>query len=432
MSLSKMVLATAHAVSNQRRGNSMCISRPITRPIHFDENFARVILRSNSQCDAVFSITSPDLKGATLFHPIKTVLPPDVKKESQPLILFRGIPNKGNTCYLASVIQGWAVFQTAAFERKLANPSTTDSDKHIILSILKWIKKYDTTDQSKIDIQPILDLITQNPNFRIGRQEDASECIAWLQNFTEGSSPIVLHTTETLASDALLSGETLLPENRTCDPYPGRMVLELSTHATLPEMTWFDTAMTLLKLAKNFFHPKTEAQMPQVKSGPTLLEMIKNLYSPATVEEGTEVTRLVQSAEGSVTLRKLKLSSRQERLSAAPEELTLEIKRFRYDRKTHITHRLGDEISQVPETFQLPAECLNSDQKAFYKLRSVIHHLGDSPDSGHYVAYVRKIDPQTQQSYFIEANDSAITPIDQATMLKMAAQGYILIYDKLP
>jgi ubiquitin C-terminal hydrolase len=318
-----------------------------------------------------------------------------------------GIPNRGNTCFLASVLQSWAIFQKPAFEKKLAAATTSENDRHIIRSIIEWINTFETSREEMIDLGPFLG-VARNPAFPIGRQQDAAELITWLENFTAEPSTVYhsnlkIDPRELQEGDVVFDGEEMAP--RYVRSIPLEVERQIQKDGTLV-----------------------------IKPGQTLLGMISKFFSESDLtEQGAYVERYVQDPTGNVTLRKLRLSSKQDFLSNAPKELTFQIKKFHRDSQTERTHRLDGELEKVQETFEMPAEYFaNGSERASYQLRSVIYHIGSSPNNGHYVAYVRKIDPNTGASTFICANDESITPIDPETMMKMATKGYILIYDKLP
>eukprot|EP00980_Cylindrotheca_fusiformis_P008138 scaffold1727_cov133-Cylindrotheca_fusiformis.AAC.41 len=109
------------------------------------------------------------------------------------------------------------------------------------------------------------------------------------------------------------------------------------------------------------------------------------------------------------------------RLATAPSILVCHLKRFavnqygqlvRLHKKIRFPKRLeiGDHMSQLNKATPPP-----------YDLVGILVHQGQTCDSGHYLAYVKK------HGCWYKCNDSSVTRVDEATALDQ--QAYILLYE---
>lgn len=307
----------------------------------------------------------------------------------------KGLPNLGNTCFIASVIQASLVFQKAAFVEKMK--TATEDEKKTIQQFIDWITDYENS--KSVSLSPLLGILTQNGVYN-GSQEDAAELMTWLRNYQ--STPTV--SFEQIAEfdpEALKPGEFMIP----AEENPAQFIQEIALEVESEVGPYGGR---------------------KIKSGQNLVDLIKKFFSKVDMkDQNSYLERYVLDTEGQMSERKLPILSRREVMSAAPQELTFQLKKYSRDRDTGSTFRLDGALEEVPETFILPEDCCANGEVATYRLRSVISHHGISPDSGHYTAYVRKGDS------YVCANDSVISQIDRETMLKAAKEGYILIYDKV-
>jgi hypothetical protein len=309
--------------------------------------------------------------------------------ESADLTVPKGIPNEGNTCFIASVIQASILFQKSAFEEKLKHAS--DEEKAVIQSILGWIRSSENR-KNTAHLGPFLQIL-QRYGIYNGNQEDAAEFLTWIGNYLPNPKVYFHQITKTAP---LNSGEFIIEDEGNQTQFVREIPLEV------------------------------ERDSGEIKAGQTLLGLIKKFFSENDVSnQNLFLDRLIQEPKGNISERRLPLLSRREILSEAPQELTFQIKKFYQDRVAGTLQRINGTLSDVPEQFDLPAEYCANGEQATYQLRSVICHRGTSPHSGHYIAYVRK------GKFYYCANDDLITKIDRPMMLKAARDGYILIYDKI-
>jgi hypothetical protein len=59
-----------------------------------------------------------------------------------------------------------------------------------------------------------------------------------------------------------------------------------------------------------------------------------------------------------------------------------------------------------------------------YELNSVICHFGDTPNSGHYICYVKN------NGRWFKCNDSSVTPVSEREALSQTRETYFLTYAK--
>ncbi len=313
------------------------------------------------------------------------------------------IPNKGNTCFIASTIQAWLIYQQKGLKKKLSNAKP--EEKEVIEALLSFIEKYKK--QETIDIRIFLETVMvhyKGGNAQLSQfakemiewkksastssypalpQVDTEEFMRWLSSFIQPEEITRLHKEDLL----LAEGETLQEPKTTNDPYEGRRDL-------IP-----------LK-------------------GQTLSHLI-DLSFQDDLEEDISIERLIRNKDQNLEEKKVPLKSRTEQLSQAPQEFILSLKRF--DRNNE---RIGDPIRQVNEFLEMPEKHFADGKSAKYRLRSIICHKGTKTNSGHYVAYVRKINPQGLSQFYL-ADDGRISPEKTEDVLKAAETAYQIIYDKI-
>ncbi len=308
--------------------------------------------------------------------------------------LTRPIRNTGNTCFIASVIQGWLIYQKAALEKQ--NNEGTQI-------LLKLINDYET--KESIDLQSFVDFLKKKKpawfSDGILLTQDPQELIAFLREFMPNTA-VQTYTEYTYkqedSEDAVPSGATVVEETATKDPYSGMLTL----HPTI-EQTKIQSGQTFDQLVTQSFTQENKN-----------IQLKREICVPRekNIEE--------------VVTRELTVTSQKQVLTRAPEELMIQVGRFQVqsdDQKDFV----GGAIENVSEKLTLSSDFFENKENPTYRLRSVIRHI---PSSRHYVAYVRKFNKDGSSS-FVKANDSTIQPVDTKTVLEEAGQGgYLLIYDK--
>ncbi|PWU14413.1 MAG: hypothetical protein C5B45_04415, partial [Chlamydiae bacterium] len=104
------------------------------------------------------------------------------------------------------------------------------------------------------------------------------------------------------------------------------------------------------------------------------------------------------------------------KLEVLPKDLLINFARFRQNR-TKLTNPI-----EVPEQLDAKLLSVKNSPAGLYELSSFIVHLGNSLNSGHYIAY-RKV-----QDQWVECNDSRVSYVDEKQMLRAAKDSYICFY----
>lgn len=86
---------------------------------------------------------------------------------------------------------------------------------------------------------------------------------------------------------------------------------------------------------------------------------------------------------------------------------------------------------EVPEILDVAPQYLGLKQEAniAYELTGFIEHVGQTPNSGHYIAYVSRRDSQGNKHYF-QCNDSVVVEIQQDQFLEKAKVSYMHSFKK--
>lgn len=372
------------------------------------------------EMNILFPAQSKEKESISLSLPVKQEIAATLKKGRLALASFiqeienkiSPIPSRGNTCFIASTIQAWLIYQQEGLKRKLEK--ATAFEKNIIESILAFIKKY--KESSSIDLRTFLETVMIHYNVQGGDeklnsfakqmiewkkepsktsypslpQADAEELIRWLSLFVESEQITRIH-----------EEKLVLP--------PGESVVEVEENPSNP------TQPDLYEGHRDII---------PLKGKP--LSQLLELSFHDDLKEKTSVRRFIKNKEGGMEEKEVPLKARTERLSKAPQELILSFKRFGEN-----NIRIGDAISQVEEILEMPGEKYFADGKnAKYRLRSIICHQGSTANSGHYVTYVRKFDAQGNSRFYL-ADDGRITPQETKDVLKAAETAYQIIYDKI-
>lgn len=297
------------------------------------------------------------------------------------------LENKGNTCFIASVCQGWLIFQKNALQAKLNHLNTPLRINTDIGILITWIEAYEN---GKADLTPLLVFIKQkkpewyNETTGTFKQQDAHEFIDLLNEFMI-HEPIFTHSEYT-----------------------------------------YESALTVVEDPKSLDRAASHFLSLGVEKKP-IDELVKQFFNPMTKDLNRKV--VVEKDRSTLEEVTLKIKSKQDRFTAAPQELNIQFKRFDSSGK-----KLDTEIEEIQEILELSGDYFVDGKPRKYQLDSVIEHLGDKQTSGHYIAYVRKVNPKKENEfYFVKANDGEITnPIPKDEFLKAAKRGYLLRYTQVP
>jgi ubiquitin carboxyl-terminal hydrolase 48 len=112
------------------------------------------------------------------------------------------------------------------------------------------------------------------------------------------------------------------------------------------------------------------------------------------------------------------------RLLTSPQVLLIHLKRFEYNKDTNVYSRIN---SYVDVPMELDLATLANGGEGKYKLQGVMHHLGSSLDSGHYVADVRN----PEDGKFYHADDSKVGMYTKEPPVS-GITPYVLVYLREP
>ena len=100
-----------------------------------------------------------------------------------------------------------------------------------------------------------------------------------------------------------------------------------------------------------------------------------------------------------------------------PKTLIIQLSRFEYEKKLRRSVKKHDSI-MIPDKIDLPCGTT-------YSLLSIINHIGETPNSGHYTCLL----PEASED-FIEVDDMQVRrPVKQTKQITRTA--YILSYSKI-
>ncbi|KAK8848306.1 hypothetical protein M9Y10_019367 [Tritrichomonas musculus] len=109
-------------------------------------------------------------------------------------------------------------------------------------------------------------------------------------------------------------------------------------------------------------------------------------------------------------------------IHSLPKHLVIQLVRFEYNHQTQ-------EREKISSFFQF-GDFLNINGQ-YFTLTGIIIHLGSTPESGHYISYIRKPnkDDRTYSNDWFQCNDSTVTSVSQDNAFEDGYEnGYILFY----
>jgi ubiquitin C-terminal hydrolase len=275
-----------------------------------------------------------------------------------------GIPNLGNTCYMNSVLQIIAKLYPSAFD---GNNEPLAKAGQVIVKKIKNDQDYVTMEEADTFYTALL--AASSSQFARGRQEDAQECMAMLFGFCKIVPPQYLceRITDPTGSNIYSAWRE---EYSLCDISIPR---DNCTMQECLESDFADAALTG-----------------------------ENQYD----YNGTKVDAQRQY--------RLRIGDNQ---SQFPFSIFLK----RFDQNLEKKH------DHIRDPFQLTipiALQYNGIEALKYTLIGFVHHVGDSVNSGHYVAYIQ------QNGQWKRYNDAWVEKVEPAQAEQAAESAYLYFYSK--
>lgn len=330
-----------------------------------------------------------------------------------------GLHNRGNTCYLNSVMQ--ALLHTPPLASALLTQSlptllgrfgvphtskqaTKAANMFNAVAALKEFFERAWQGGSCTPAQFIQHLRKFAKPLRPGRQEDAHEYLRLLLEAMQQAS--TCFATEKLRHDDPLLATTLVQSI-----FGGRLRSRVSCHSCRYNSDTFDPIMDLSL---------------DVRKGINSVKQALDAFTAPESLSGTEKYKCD-------SCKKRVDATKRFSIDAAPMALTVHLKRFgifgnKINRPVSYGERLhlGKYMSERTKGFGADDASLSTAGAAQqYRLYAIVHHFGSGPNVGHYVASVRAPDGQ-----WMRMDDSYVTRLSHCPVDDPSA--YLLFYVREP
>lgn len=126
--------------------------------------------------------------------------------------------------------------------------------------------------------------------------------------------------------------------------------------------------------------------------------------------------------------KKKDLIAKRDALSSPPQRLNILFKRYVYDEYGEFNRIMGP-IPGMNEILEVPKDYFLNGENPQYRLDSAIIHIGDTPRSGHYVAIRRRVHAGSEKVSYELLNDGQVLDLEKATSEDLQS---IVLSEKIP
>ncbi|WFC94939.1 ubiquitinyl hydrolase 1 [Malassezia brasiliensis] len=412
-------------VSSQREELKAGMSLEAARAAHYEvvndvapeKTHARVSYASDDESLAQQEETSSSSAKASSAQPLYT--PHLSTRFPRTQMRAAGLCNRGNTCYLNSVMQALlhtpplaAALLTQTLPTLLGRYGVPHNAKQAAkaassfnpMSALKDFFERAWQGGSATPSQFINNLRKFAKPLRPGRQEDAHE---YLRLLLEALHQACI----SFPLEKLRPNDPLLSTTLVQDIFGGRLRSRVSCHSCRHNSDTFDPIMDLSL---------------DVRKGINSVKQALDVFTAPESLSGTEKYKC-ESCKRRVD------ATKRFSIDAAPMALTVHLKRFgifgnkinrpvSYGERLHLGKYMSERTKGLGDDDASPSTAGALQQ---YRLYAVVHHFGSGPNVGHYVASVRAPDGQ-----WLRMDDAYITRLPKCPLDDPSA--YVLFYLREP